>query len=281
MSLRAAKPRAQPCKSEKSSLWAPIAASPPRAPSRSPPLLLEEKDAFVLDLPRDEHAQEAPHLTYITPTWIYPSDTNTALIFFDCEGSDAPVLLRDFPRRIFMRNFARLSTERADSLTWRPLVDEVNGTRGFCYLISNAGTPVVRFEAEMQGDELAVVRLVHDDYSPLKHAAGLVAASSFLEFRPKAHLEAMQKARESIKTDATFVYMPTSEFVATAAFHRLILRKTHGDDDEARRVWQRLKRFVAALSELTVECTEAYTLAECTRANCSTELAVERAVRWC
>lgn len=280
MSLRSLPSKSEPPrKSAKAILWAPIAVSPPRVESRSPPPLLEAKDNFVLDARTAtvREAQEVPHLLYVTPTWLHSKDQE-ALIFFDQEDTGTPTLLREFPRRIFMTSFVHLSAERASSLEWRPLVDEESGIHGFCFLLANADGPVVRFEAEMEGDDLEVLRVVHDSYSPLKLEAGMVAASSFLEFRPNSHLEALRKALSSIQSDKEFVYMPTSDFVATVAFHRLILRKSKGDDNGARKVWQTVKRFVSALSDLTVECTDAYNVAEFGRAKCS-ELALD-VVRW-
>lgn len=278
MSLRCEHQRGTKPQPPAKSLWLPIAVSPPRAPSRSPTLLLECKDGFCLD--GKSVALEVPHLSYITPTWLYPHELQTALIFFDQDDSDDPTLLRDFPRRVFMNNFVRMNTERVDSLEWRPLIDDLAGTRGFCFLLGNNDEPVIRFEVELEGDELAVVRVVHVDYSPLKFEAGVVARSSFLEFKPKTHLDAMRSVLANIRSDDDFVYMPTSEFVACAAFHKLILKRNHLDDDSARKVWQTLKRFVASLSELTVQCTNAFNSEECRRSKCSAEFVVDSAVVW-
>jgi hypothetical protein len=224
-------------------------AAPPPAPAASP-----------TTPPRDA---EAPTLFGVFPSHLYDFPEASMVTFHQ---PNTKVQISDFPRRIFAKDAVVGVPVAIDGVKWSDM-EAPEGSVGHVYSLAWEDREVCKVEATLKGDVLQRVVVVQSGYSPLLVAAGFSPESSLLVYgAPSAHLDAMRKLRDALKTDDELGYAPTAELVVTKALDRLELRTSHTCKGEAAlRDWKTTKAFLHALSACTADCIDLYTAAEIER----------------
>lgn len=229
------------------------AREPPRSSSTTP----------TATPPTPARDAEAPTLFGVFPSHLYELPEASMVTFHQ---PNTKVQICDFPRRVFAKDAVVGVPVAIDGVKWSEM-EAPEGSVGHVYSLVWEDREVCKVEATLKGDVLQRVVVVQSGYSPLLVAAGFSPESSLLVYgAPSAHLDAMRKLRDALKTDDELGYAPTSELVVTKALDRIELRTNHTRKGEAAlRDWKTTKAFLQALSACTADCIDLYTAAEIQR----------------
>jgi hypothetical protein len=126
--------------------------------------------------------------------------------------------------------------------------------------------PLARVEvASGEGDQIHRVAVVSSSHSPLAVAAGMVDASTMLEFpAPAEHLCQLQALRADLQSGTQDVgYVPTAEFCVTRGFDELWLDTSNVEDaHRSKAVWEQTSTFMKDISRHAADCIDLHADAE-------------------
>ena len=230
--------------------WSPMAVSPPRSPSSSPPVLatgsIYERlsdlslapAAITAGVSTPEavrnlvHVHGVPLEEFASCCLVYFEDAGETVLASPTRKSLGAVL----PRLVF-----------ADSVTWIPIVSP-EGTQGHAFKLQLEGETQTTFE--IIGNRVVVLQ---PEFSALAVEAGTASPSTRLIFE-STYANDLAAVIANVREDEELGYLPNSDLLVGRQLDRIPLRGW-GDasDGEARAVWKQTRTRLRSTNSLVCE----------------------------